>query len=589
MGKTRFKDLTDQEKSYIRTVHANKDLGWDHRMSILMNKFGISERTTRKWIEKLGFSSYKEIENEEIRQGKLREYDKSKKRYIITWAQNATPVHKQFWDNILTYADELNANVGVIQGRYQNPTSLWSESMRGAEWWDEEFTVYKKWPSGNLMYQDSLSKKVIPEGDEHLTMYTNKYNHEGKYELLDDDDPSDWRSRQVYNPTQIIDFTYLDAGRHNIHAYVDLLSDVKIRPTAVNPLTGFEGISGDRSSILGHPRVHLRSLPVLRGHGNKLIMTTGACTIKNYTDTKAGKKSEFHHTYGFVIVEVKDNLTYYVRQVTAEDNGSFIDLNNKVSDGKVEKIDKCDAFVMGDIHAANVDESIVEATVGLFDKIKPTRIIMHDVFDGESVNHHENKDPIKSFERYKNGKNLLAKEINGLTDLIDKYNLIKYNPIIVRSNHDVWLEKWIKEGDWKKDIPNAQEYMEYALALLKGDAPKGIVPYVLDNKYGDDITTLDLDDSFKINGWELGQHGHLGTHGSKGNLEQFRKLNTKIIVGDYHQPGRKDGAVGVGTYSKLRLGYNKGASAWMHAGAILHTNGKVQHVIFQNGGFTTLL
>jgi hypothetical protein len=490
-------------------------------MSILMNKFGVSERSIRKWIEKLGYSSFKEIENEEIRQGKLREYDKDKKYYIITWAQNATPVNKQFWENILTYARHLDANVGVIQGRYQNPTSLWSENMENNEWWDE---------------------------------------------ALHD---------------------YMDAGRHNLHPYLDLLSDVKIRPTAVNPLTGFEGVSGSRSSILGHPRVHLKSLPVLKGHSNKLLLTTGACTIKNYTDTKAGKKSEFHHTYGFVIVEIKDDYIHYVRQVTAEDSGSFIDLNNLVQGGNVQKINSCSAFVMGDIHAANVHQPVMERTVELFNTIKPTNIIIHDLFDGQSVNHHESRDPIAAFKRYKKGDDIVAKEISDIKSMIDFYNLTSYNPIVVRSNHDVWLDKWIKEGDWKKNIANAEEYMEYALVLLRGDAPKGLIPYILDKHYGDSITTLDLDDSYKVEGWELAQHGHLGAHGSKGNLEQYRKLNTKVIIGDYHQPGRKDGAVGVGTYSKLRMGYNKGASAWMHAGAIIHVNGKAQLIIFSDDHFTT--
>jgi len=525
LSKVRFNAISDEDKSYIKIVHANKDLGWDERMSILMNKFGISERTVRKWIEKLGFSTYKEIENEEIRQGKLREYDPNKKYYIFTWAQNATPVHKPFWENILAYADHLNANIGVIQGRYQNPTSLWTQNMETSEWWDEPLRAY------------------------------------------------------------------MDAGRHNIHTYLDVLSDVKIRPTAVNPLTGFESLGGGRSSIFGHPRVHLRSLPVLKGHQNKLLLTTGSCTIKNYTDTKAGKKAEFHHTYGFVIVEIKDDLTYYVRQVTAQDDGSFTDLIHNVKDGDITKVNSCAAYIMGDIHCANVHHPTMKTTVDkLFKSIEPRRVILHDIYDGESVNHHESKDPIKAYARFENGKDILKDEIQGLKDFIDHYDLTRFDPIVIRSNHDLWLEKWIKERDWRYDIRNAKEYMLYAYALLNGDAPKGLIPYILDEAYGDKITTLDEDDSFKVLGWELAHHGHLGAHGSKGNLEQFRKFNTKVVVGDYHQPGRKDGAVGVGTYSELRMGYNKGASSWMHAGVIIHNNGKAQHVIFsEDNEFTTLL
>lgn len=539
---SRFKNLDEKDISYIKAVHADNSLGWDERMSMLISRFGVAERTIRRWIKKLGFSQYKEIESEEIRQGKLRKYNPKTKRYIITWAQNATPVHLSFWENIKIYAEFINAEIGVIQGRYQNPTSLWTKNMQGDEWWDEHFYEYE----------------------------------------LDE------------NGERNVVFSYLDGARHNIHPYLDLLSDIKIRPTAVNPLSGLEGISGDRSSIIGHPRVHLKSLPVLQGHPNKLLLTTGACTIKNYTDTKSGKKAEFHHTYGFVVVEIKDDLTYYVRQVTAVDDGSFTDLKWNVKNGEITEIDSCAAYVLGDIHGWNVYEPVMKKTTELFDKIPPRRIVLHDLPDGESVNPHNTNNPIELYERYKNNKHLVSEEIDNLYNVIEGNDLLKYKPIISRSNHDYFFDRWIQNGDWKKDIPNAKEYMEYALALLNGDAPKGIIAYILDKKYGDKITTLDFDDSFKILGWELAQHGHIGNHGSRGSVTQFRKLNTKIIVAHAHTPAREDGCVVVGTYSKLRLGYNLGASGWMHVGAIVHNDGKVQQIVFMEDGnnkinFTTLM
>jgi hypothetical protein len=68
---------------------------------------------------------------------------------------------------------------------------------------------------------------------------------------------------------------------------------------------------------------------------------------------------------------------------------------------------------------------------------------------------------------------------------------------------------------------------------------------------------------------------------------QFRKLNTKIIVGHYHSPERKDGALSVGTSTKLRVNYNQGPSSWLHSHVIIHTDGKAQHINFLNGHFTT--
>jgi hypothetical protein len=90
----------------------------------------------------------------------------------------------------------------------------------------------------------------------------------------------------------------------------------------------------------------------------------------------------------------------------------------------------------------------------------------------------------------------------------------------------------------------------------------------------------------------LGQHGDVGSNGSRGSLNQYRTLNTKIIVGHYHSPGRKDGAIAVGTSTKLRVGYNNGPSSWLQSHVIIHEDGKAQHINFIRDvnnkiGFTT--
>ena len=70
-------------------------------------------------------------------------------------------------------------------------------------------------------------------------------------------------------------------------------------------------------------------------------------------------------------------------------------------------------------------------------------------------------------------------------------------------------------------------------------------------------------------------------------------MNTKIVVGHYHSPGRKDGALAVGTSTKLRVGYNNGPSSWLQTHVIIHNDGRAQHIIFSRDknnkiDFTTL-
>lgn len=521
----KFEDLTPENIYEISAIYWNRDLSWDERMESLRKYLGKSERTIQSWISKLGITEKALQESPQLIKAREKKFDKKKKRFIITWAQNDTPIHEAFVSNIEAYANFLDADIHVIAGRYKNPTSVFA---------DAEY--------------DTWSPRIEK---------------------------------------------YLDANRHEVHKHMWIMSDIKIQPTAVDPMTGLQGMSGINSCVFGSPKVHMETIPVLDGNMPKLMMTTGSCTVKNYTDSKSGKKGEFHHSLGFVIIEIKDKSTFFARQVTATDDGDFHDLYYKTSynpdsgESEVTKIDSVAAAVLGDLHYGQHDERVISKTLDMFKIIKPDNVVLHDVFDGLSINHHESKDPFIQFQREMDGTNSLRREINDMLDCLGSF--VDYNVTIVRSNHDDFLDRWLKGTDWRKasTLKNSIEYMEYSALLLKGEAPKGVIPYLINQKYPA-FKTLGRSDSFVVNGWELGQHGDIGSNGSRGSLLQFRKLNTKIIVGHYHCPGRKDGALAVGTSTKLRVNYNLGPSGWLQSHVIIHHDGKAQHINFIKGEYTTL-
>jgi len=517
-----LKNLEQSDIEYIKKTYVDKALTWDERMGILMSHFGKSERTVRKWLSKLGIkektngTARGDVESPQFEEAKKKQFDKTKKRFIVTWAQNNTPVHKQFLENIKAYAKFLDADLHVIAGRYKNPTSVFAD--KDFDFWVED---------------------VAP---------------------------------------------YLDANRHDIHKYVSILSDVKIQPTAVNPMSGLEGMSGVNSCIFGSPKVQMEVIGALEGYRPKLMLTTGAVTLKNYTDSKAGKKGEFHHILGFVVVEIKDEEKFFVRQVTATTDGEFTDLYYSVKNQEVKEIDGIEAIVLGDIHLGQVDETVMSSTIDLLNKLKPDNTIIHDLFDGYSISHHDMKDPIKMYRKSVEGRDSLKKEVDYMLTWLEEMR--KYHLVIVRSNHDDFVDRWIINTDWKKNIPNSVEYMEYTKALLEDKAPNGIIPYIINQRFKD-VKTLGRMDSFKVKKWELGVHGDYGQNGSQGSITQFRKLNTKLVIGHSHTPGRKDGVLQVGTSTKKRLGYNLGASTWLNSHVIIHRDGKAQHVNFLDGEYTT--
>lgn len=530
MGKINFSKLNDEDKHLISDNYINrKEIGFTvESLAVhLGTVFGVSERTIRKWFKKLNLKEKVEVESEQYLKAKARVHDGTKKIKFITWAQNNTPVHKGLLNRMEAYAEYHNADIHVIAGRYKNPTSIWTMNQESEEFWD-----------------DSVLQ-------------------------------------------------YLDANRHDIHEYVSILSDIKIQPTAVNPMTGMQALSGVNSCIFGSPKVQLEMIPVLEGNKPKMMLTTGAITKKNYTDSKSGKVGEFHHTFGFVIVEIKDDETFFVRQVTADDKtGNFSDLYYKVDEKGVSRLESISTAVLGDIHYGHHDQKVLDATMGMLDKISPTHVVLHDVFDGNSISHHEMKDPFVQYGKEIAGTNDLAKEVDVMLDGLEVFKKFK-NVVIVRSNHDDFLDRWLKNEDWKKQptYKNSRLYMKYSDLLLEqyGTDPynvKGVIPTLINQRFPK-FHTLGRSASYIVKGWELGQHGDVGSNGSRGSLLQFRKLNTKIIVGHYHSPGRKDGALAVGTSTHLRVGYNKGGSGWLQSHVIIHNDGRAQHINFINGEYTT--
>ena len=489
-----------------------------------------SDTARRTFSERLKTSGIKKEEikaeqSEDFNIAKNKEHDKTKKRFIVTWAQSETEVFKPLLINIEAYAKIIDAEILVVAGRYKNPSSL------------------------------DGSKKLSKNEDDNKQMYWDK------------------------SVTK-----YLDANRHHIHKHLVVASDVKIQPTAVTPLSGLNSLTGLESCIFGHPRTHFEPLPVLEGYPNKILMTTGAVTIPNYTDTKSGKKGEFHHSYGFVVAEL-DGEYFHVRQVTASDDGSFYDLNVLVENGNVLHNQKAETMVFGDLHIGDEDEEAVELSLDIARKLRVNDVILHDLFNGKSISPHSGKNAFELLRNEEEGLDDLKAELDEVCFFLTINNDLNFK--VVRSNHDIWLDRWLNDTDWRKSR-NKKYYLELASAMANDKDGKGALNVVLKQNEIHNAYCLDLNESYVVKSFELAIHGHQGAGGSRGSMIQFKNLNTKTVTGHSHVPKRMDGALSVGTLTKLRLTYNKGLSAWMQSNVVIHPNGKAQHLNIINNKVTTL-
>jgi hypothetical protein len=442
-----------------------------------------------------------------------------KSRFIVTAAQNATPVHERFLQALERAAEHLDAEIIVIPIRYKNPTSRWTASQANAEEWDEA---------------------VRP---------------------------------------------YLCNTRIRLCRNLVVLGDVKTQPTASSPLTGFEAITHGESGILGHTKLQLRTVPTPQHVLPKILTTTGAVTVANYTDSKAGKLGEFHHTLGAVLVELEGGR-FHLRQLNADKDGSFYDLTTFYSSVGIAVDQPVAAVVMGDTHVDFIARHVKAATFGkggIVETLEPQYLVWNDVLDAYSVNPHHGGNPFIGVAKLQAGRSDVRAEVERAAEFIAENTPKGCESIVVPSNHNDFLARWILNSDWRTNPGAARFYLETALAMVdSARLTESGAEYADPTSYwlrrllhGANVKVLNRGDSFTVHGVEVGLHGDIGPHGSKGSLRNLRRIGARTVIGHSHAPGIDEGAVQVGTSTELVLEYNRGSpSGWMNTHCVIYPNGK---------------
>lgn len=384
----------------------------------------------------------------------------------------------------------------------------------------------------------------------------------------------DWWSTKIRS--------FLDMKRHEVCKNLVILGDLKVQPTAEYPLSGLEALTKGRSAIIGHPKMHLSSTPVLEGEHKQVLFSTGVLTHPNYTDSKAGKKGDSHHTFGFTVVEI-DGEDFHIRHVPVEDDGSFQDLWFTVKGGEVTYTPTVKSLVLGDLHVGDDDPNKIDASVDLAHKLVPEHIVLHDIFNGHSVNHHEDKNGVLKFFRIRNNRHLISHEIEEMIGMLHfiQQELPNSQIVVVRSNHDEFLDRYVIDKNWVNDAANADMYARCLTYLLSNETNKGLIPWFIQSELPD-IVCLGRDESFRPLAHQLANHGDIGVNGTKGSPLQYSKFAAKQITGHTHCPTRINGLLVVGTSTKLRVGYNVGPSSWRHADVIEYSNGNATHIVYND-------
>ena len=439
--------------------------------------------------------------------------------FVITWAQNATPVHKNFLKSLKAYCEHKNALLLVIAGRYKNPTSQFTAKQQDGEYWAEDISEY----------------------------------------LID--------------------------GRIDLNQNMIVMGDIKTQPTAENPLSGFKSITQDKSGVFGHSKIAMESVATPQNALPKLLVTTGAITLKNYTDSKAGAKGEFHHTFGATVIEIQGDL-FHMRQINACTDGSFIDLEHEYTPRGHKKAGRPLGLILGDLHTQFIDpdsERSVFGKGGMVEVLNPRAIVFHDLYDGYSGSHWHKDRLFINYAKHHSGMNNVEGEVRRTLAKVGEWVKKGIEYYVVDSNHNQHLVIWLQNVNPKTDYENTQFWCKIMSKMLaetvmgktSAEYPNPL-QMLADEQLGlKNLHWLTETDKLVIADIECGLHGHKGANGARGSLQAFSTIGQKNITGHGHSPGIKHGHYRVGTNSRLDLEYAQGGlSSWLHTDCLIYANGK---------------
>ena len=352
-----------------------------------------------------------------------------------------------------------------------------------------------------------------------------------------------------------------------------ICKSINVRNSCKRPLTNIEKISDDyKLIVVSSSKQQCKILPYDTNETFKVAYSTGSISKFDYKNTITAYVDQKFNKCGAVVLEYNDTLKRYLPRNIEIVNDEIYDENLVFYiDNENVKYRKTtvDAMVLGDLHLPEEDFISVMTSVSQINAYKPKYVLIGDWCSFNSINHHESNKYLNKVMYYQQSlEDELEESTAKLNKFVDMTEDCEF--LIIHSNHDEFLDKWLNSGEIEKDKQNAVTGMKLYLSYAEHKDP--YFRYSLDKR----IKFLKKGELFSINSVVLSNHGHVGLCGSKANSATYVKTYSKSITGHTHSPKIEDSNYTVGTCSKLNLTYTNHLSNWAFANALVHKNGVVQ-------------
>ena len=363
------------------------------------------------------------------------------------------------------------------------------------------------------------------------------------------------------------------------------IMDFFLAPQQIISLTGLDRIARSDSVIVAHTKQEIITIPARINSYPHLMYSTGCVTYSNYSKDRIGRIATSDHTMGAIIVEIEDNKIFHIRNTQCDKNNGFAVFGKYYNGLKVSKI-KSD-YILGDLHIGQECPVAIEKAKEIIKELDSDKIYFNDLFDGGSVNHHEENNRYAQYIRPVHQQSLES-ELNYLGEFLQAFcgDLKNKEFIVVPSNHDYFVDRWLAEGKFVfSSIKNAKLGSELFNAYLDGNNP--IEYYLKTRGYLKNIKIhfATLNEKLNSYGYDI-LHGHKGIGGAKGSVKSFDKCYGKNVTAHGHSPKRFRSSSVVGTNGLLDQPFIAGSgSGWTHTDVAVYENSTDQMIHKINGKY----
>ena len=386
--------------------------------------------------------------------------------------------------------------------------------------------------------------------------------------------------------------------RYSLHPDVQFAAEMNLSPTAANPLTGLQNYIKATSTIFAHPKRAIESVDRHSWSDPISMWTTGAISAPNYILQKAGLKALETHTIGCVIVEVDTEDRLFIRNVDIDPmTGEAWDLDLHIENGYVRLAKSWredfalpgPVLGLGCIHRKGLNAAHARGVWGLggapeddlpiIDAMEPCAQIFHDLLDGQSINHHEDSDPLAIYARHAQLRASLDEELSQAAEFLVETRRTGTETIIVDSNHNDFVRRWLLKPSTQIEVQNSKLWhlLNWRMreAIDRGEKPEPFQMVMKERAPDALFRFVGPDDHCEIYGTHFNYHGDRGTGGTKGTTVGLTRLGVRIAKAHDHRMTWRDLVKSIGNL----LGgaeYATGPTAWTGAWLLVHCNGATQ-------------